>query len=83
MSELRIEPYECAVPGCSEPRAPTVLGWHGNDAITSAYCAGHGPKVKTRHCPECGQRTSTQRVWPDGIPPAGVVKGEVSTISVG
>lgn len=76
------DPELCAVPDCNQPRAAEILGWHGNDLITSAYCQNHGPSIRNRHCPECGQVTDRKRVWPDGIPPAGVVKGKVGTLTL-
>jgi hypothetical protein len=72
----------CALPGCGQPRRPEFLGWHGDDSITSAYCEDHGPKPKVKRCSECGTEQSYRLVWPDGIPPAGVLKGKVGTVSV-
>jgi hypothetical protein len=74
---------DCALPGCNQPRHRLLLGWHGNSVIESAYCEGHGPTPKVKRCSECGTGQSFRLVWPDGIPPAGVLNGKVGTVSVG
>jgi hypothetical protein len=38
--------------------------------------------MKVAYCPECGQERSSQTVWPDGIPPAGVLDGKVGTVVI-
>lgn len=74
------DPEECAYPGCNESRTSLILGWHGNDLITSAYCDKHGPRVKRTHCSECGTVKSSRKVWPDGVPPMGILKGELGAV---
>ena len=72
----------CALPGCGQRRRRMFLGWHGNKAIESAYCDEHGPVPKVKRCSECGTELSSRLVWPDGIPPAGVLDGKVGALSV-
>ena len=73
-------PDLCAVPDCTKPRFPLHLGWEGNRSITSAYCEAHGPQMRMAYCSECGSTKSWRFVWPDGVPPAGVLDGKVGTV---
>jgi hypothetical protein len=76
------EPSLCALPGCSEARQPIFLGWRENDAIWSAYCEEHGPHMKMKRCSECGTELSGKHVWPDGIQPVGVSRGELGALTI-